>query len=244
MATNSKRQPVAERIREMIARGELVRGQRLTEEELAKLLGVSRTPVRQALPMLEVEGLLGRVGARGYEVRDFDEKDVMDSLDVRGAMEGLAARNLAERGAAPELIEQLRDCLAEGDALLAEGAPAAHESTYPDMNQRFHRLILDAADSQVIHQVMRNIHSRSLPFATPDAPVFNHAQREALIAIMRNAHFQHHAIVDALARRQGARVDALFREHVHAAKAAFHLARDMLKDGDSIPYSLVRLLQT
>jgi GntR family transcriptional regulator of vanillate catabolism len=47
--------------------------------------------------MLEVEGLLARVGARGYEVRDFDEKDVMDSLDVRGTLEGLAARSIAER---------------------------------------------------------------------------------------------------------------------------------------------------
>ena len=230
----SKRPGVAARIREMVARGELIQGQRLTEAELAQMLGVSRTPIRQALPMLEVEGLLARVGARGYEVRDFDEREVMDSLDVRGALEGLAARNLCERGLPPGLVEQLRACLAEGDALLAEGEPAAHENAYPDMNHRFHNLILEAADSQVIRQAMRNISSSSLPFATPDAPVFNHAQREALIAIMRNAHFQHHAIVDALTHRQGARVDALFREHVHAAKAAFHLARDMLKDSDSI----------
>jgi GntR family transcriptional regulator of vanillate catabolism len=240
----NKRTPVAVRLREMIARGELRRGQRLTEADLAQMLGVSRTPVRQALPMLEVEGLLARVGARGYEVRDFDEKDVMDCLDVRGVLEGLAARSLAERGLPPGLLDQLRDCLAEGDALLAEGAPAEQESGYPDMNSRFHSLILEAADSEVISQVTRNINSRSLPFATPDAPVFNHAQREALIAIMRNAHFQHHAIVDALAHHQGARVDALFREHVHAAKAAFHLARSTMTDIDAMPPSLIHLLQT
>jgi GntR family transcriptional regulator, vanillate catabolism transcriptional regulator len=239
-----KRVPIVDRIRQMIARGDLVAGQRLTEAELAERLGVSRTPVRQALPMLEMEHLLVRVGARGYEVRDFDEKNVMDSLDVRGTLEGLAARLVAERGPSDELIEQLRACLAEGDALIADGVPASHENRYPEMNRRFHELILEAADNQVIQQVVRNINSHSLPFAAPDAPVFNHAQREALIDVIRNAHVQHHAIVDALAHRQGARVEALFREHVHAAKTAFHLARgtlDATKGG--LSPALVKLLQ-
>jgi GntR family transcriptional regulator of vanillate catabolism len=241
---SARKAPIATRIREMIARGDLVRGQRVTEVELAQLLGVSRTPIRQVLPMLEVEGLLARVGARGYEVRDFAEKDVMDSLDVRGTLEGLAARTVAEQGPSDALLEQLRACLAEGDALIADGIPGDQQDRYPEMNSRFHELIIAAADNEVIAQTLRNIHSRSLPFVAPNAPVFNHAQREALVDIIRNAHVQHHAIVDALAHRQGARVEALFREHVHAAKAAFHLARDTLGEGEGgLPPSLAKLLQ-
>src|SRR5262250_3091384 len=105
---------VALRIREMILRGELEPGQRLAEVGLAERLGVSRTPIRQALPALAREGLLSAAGRRGYVVRSFSPQDVVDAIETRGLLEGLAARRIAERGAETQLLEKLKDCLAEG----------------------------------------------------------------------------------------------------------------------------------
>jgi DNA-binding GntR family transcriptional regulator len=89
------------RIREMILRGELAPGQRVAEAPLADLLGVSRTPVRQALPLLAQEGLLSEHETRGYVVRAFTAEDIVDAIDLRGALEGLAIRKVTESGALP-----------------------------------------------------------------------------------------------------------------------------------------------
>ena len=86
----------------MILRGELAPGERLGEVALAERLGVSRTPIRQALPALACEGLLAAAGRRGYLVRSFSPQDVLDAIETRGVLEGLAARRIAERGASSD----------------------------------------------------------------------------------------------------------------------------------------------
>src|SRR5215813_12762036 len=86
------------RIREMILRGQLTSGRRVAEAPLAEMLGMSRTPVRQALPVLAQEGLLAEHETRGYVVRGFTTADILDAIDLRGVLEGLAARRVAERG--------------------------------------------------------------------------------------------------------------------------------------------------
>src|SRR6516225_11529184 len=130
------------RIREMILRAELAPGQRVAEAPLADRLGMSRTPVRQALPLLAQEGLLSEHETRGYVVRGFSRADILDAIDLRGVLEGLAARRVAEQGASRAMLEALRECLAEGDQILAEGHVADKaEALYVDMNVRFHQLI-------------------------------------------------------------------------------------------------------
>jgi GntR family transcriptional regulator of vanillate catabolism len=237
----AKPAPVIVRLREMIARGDLAPGQRLTEVDLAAQMGVSRTPIRQALPALAQEGLLARVGARGYEVRAFNVRDILDGLEVRGAIEGLAARAVAESGAPETLLAGLRKCLAEGDAVFAKGRLSpADEPLYVDMNSRFHSLIVEAAGSAVFSQALQR--NNSIPFAGAGAPVFSNTERNALFEITRHAHQQHHAIVDALAHGQGARVEALFREHVYAARRSFELVKERLQSGGvPLAASLARL---
>ncbi|MBN9115266.1 MAG: GntR family transcriptional regulator, partial [Pandoraea sp.] len=111
--------PTTVQLREMILKGELAPGERLAEAKLAEQLGVSRMPVRQALPVLAEEGLVVRAGQRGYAVRAHTREESVEALHLRGALEGYAARLLAEKGASAELLAQLRELLAEGDALLA-----------------------------------------------------------------------------------------------------------------------------
>jgi len=87
------------RLRGMILRGELVPGQRVAESPVAEQLGVSRTPVRQALPLLVQEGPVMEHETRGYVVRAFTPRDVLDANGTRGVLEGLATRRVAEQGA-------------------------------------------------------------------------------------------------------------------------------------------------
>ncbi len=89
------------RLREMILAGELPAGARIAELAIVERLGVSRTPIRAALMRLEQEGLLESLPNGGYAVRTFSERDVSDAIELRGTVEGLAARLAAERGAPP-----------------------------------------------------------------------------------------------------------------------------------------------
>ena len=212
---------VALRLREMILRGELEPGQRLAEVALAERLGVSRTPIRQALPALAREGLLSAAGRRGYVVRSFSPQDVVDAIETRGLLEGLAARRIAERGVAPELLEQLRACLAEGDAMLAKRRfESTDEQRYSEMNGRFHALILEGAASRIIADAVA--HNDHVPFASARAVAFSR-DPAVLLPVLNYAHRQHHAIVQALENREAARVEALMREHATPVKEVLNL---------------------
>ncbi|HEU5176062.1 MAG TPA: GntR family transcriptional regulator [Burkholderiales bacterium] len=212
---------VALRIREMILRGELPPGERLGEEALAERLGVSRTPIRQALPALAREGLLAAAGRRGYVVRSFSPQDVLDAIETRGLLEGLAARRIAEKGPTPELIRSLKDCLSQGDAILARRRfESADEQRYSEMNGRFHALIVEGAGSRIIADALaRNDH---VPFASASAVAFSRDSAQ-LLPVLNYAHRQHHAIVQALENREGARAEALMREHATPVKEVLNL---------------------
>lgn len=110
------------RLREMILAAELPAGARIAELTLVDKLGVSRTPIRTALMKLEQEGLLESLASGGYAVRTFTERDVSDAIELRGTLEGLAARLAAERGCAPVLLVEARECLSKIDQLLATGS--------------------------------------------------------------------------------------------------------------------------
>jgi len=201
----------------MILRGELGPGERVAEAPLAELLGMSRTPVRQALPVLAQEGLLTEHQTRGYVVRGFSTADVLDAIDLRGVLEGLAARRVAERGASRTLLQALRVCLAEGDQILAEGHVAdKFEALYVDMNVRFHQLIVAECRSPIIQQALER--NARIPFAGPQALALDKTSLERMYDTMAYAHRQHHCIVSALERGESARVEALMREHTNPVK--------------------------
>jgi len=205
----------------MILRGELAPGERLAELTLAERLGVSRTPIRQALPALAREGLLAAAGRRGYLVRSFSPEDVIDAIETRGLLEGLAARRIAERGPAASLLQALRACLTEGDAILAKRRfESADEQRYGEMNGRFHTLIVEGAGSRIVADALaRNDH---VPFASARAVAFSR-DLSILLPVLHYAHRQHHAIVQALEKREGARAEALMREHATPVKEALNL---------------------
>ncbi len=213
---------VVVQLRELILRGALAPGERVTEATVAERLGVSRTPIRQALPLLAQEGLLSPAGKRGYVVRSFGVQDVLDAIDVRGVLEALAGRLVAERGPSRGLMRQLEDCLREGDTLFEKGKFSnGDESRYADMNGRFHALIVDAAGSKTISDVIA--HNDRVPFAAAGAGACDKATAAAMYTMLQYAHRQHHAIVQALANGEGTRVEALLREHTYPVKESLNL---------------------
>ncbi|PBQ00391.1 GntR family transcriptional regulator [Pseudomonas congelans] len=208
-------QTVLVSLRKMIASGELPAGERLMEVPTAELFGVSRMPVRMAFRTLEQEGLLVPFGGRGFQVRSISPMEIAGAVDVRGVLEGLAARQMAERGLTQEARDELEACLVQGDALFEKGHVTEDDlEVYHDMNMRLHRVIVEGSGNRAIADALsRNDH---LPFASGNALAVD---RDNLIREYRRfnfAHMQHHAVVDALVNGQGARAEAIMREHANA----------------------------
>ncbi|WP_425468884.1 GntR family transcriptional regulator [Rhabdaerophilum calidifontis] len=203
-------------LRDLILAGEIRPGERLAELAIVERIGVSRTPVRAALMKLAEEGLLEAIPSGGYAARAFGEREVLDAIELRGTLEGLAARLAAERGASSTALDRLRDLLARLDEAVARIAASEDAFTlYIDLNAAFHREITRLAASRVVERQIER--AMSLPFASPSA--FVRAQSESPEAgrILILAQDQHHCIVDAITRREGARAEALMREHSRLA---------------------------
>lgn len=207
-------QRVLAELRKLIASGELAAGERIVEIPTAERLQVSRMPVRIALRTLEQEGLLCKTG-RGYRVRAVTREDIAGAVEVRGVLEGLAARQAAERGLSAEARATLEECLAEGDRLFANGQVLLEElERYQRMNMRFHRTIIEASGNPAIAVALaRNDH---LPFASVSALAVDRDNLEQEFRRFNFAYMQHHAVVDALVNGQGARAEAIMREHANA----------------------------
>jgi GntR family transcriptional regulator, vanillate catabolism transcriptional regulator len=228
------------RLREMILNGKLAPAQRVAEAPLAELLGVSRTPVRQALPLLAQEGLLVENETRGYLVRAFTSEEITDAIDVRGALEALAAQRVAERGVSKALARELRSCLDDGDALLAKRRiDEGDEAHYAAMNSRFHGLIMSAAGSAILAAAMER--NSRVPFAGPQALAFDRTQLDRMYDRLHYAHRQHHAIVDAIEAGQAGRADSLVREHAHGVKESLNLVGFHVASADAVKrFTVVR----
>lgn len=204
-------QSVTDQLRAALLDGRFGPEQKLHEESLSAMLKVSRTPVRSALHALAAEGLLDYVPNRGYSVRSIDLEQLTAIFDVRGVLEGLAARRAAERGLSPELQATVVAALAEGDRVLAKGRLlVADRPIFSDVNARIHAAILAAADNRMVDDMLRMCHN--IP-ATSDRNVMWND-----LPWLRRSHDDHHRIFDAIMRREATRAEALMREHVHTVK--------------------------
>jgi GntR family transcriptional regulator of vanillate catabolism len=205
------------RLRELIVSGVLPAGERLAELALVERLGVSRTPVRAALQRLAEEGLLDAIPGGGYSVRGFSEADIRDAIEVRGTLEGLAARMAAERGAPAALLAQARQCLDRIDAVLA--APTLDDAafgTYADENMRLHMLLAAMTGSWVVQRQLER--ALAQPFASPNGFVMVGSDTPQARDNLLIAQHQHRAVLQAIEQREGARAEALMREHARLAQ--------------------------
>ena len=227
-------------LRELILGGELKAGTRIAELWLVERLNVSRTPVRLALVKLAEEGLLEALISGGYAVKDFSESDIHDAIEVRGTMEGLAARFAAERGVSAVLIAEARECLDLIDAALAE--PELTDATftvYVEQNARFHALLSEMADSPLVSRQLEK--ATALPFASPNGFVMAQAVGPHARDILVVAQAQHRMVIEAIVQREGARAESLMREHARIARRNLQQALQSHKTLQLVPgASLIR----
>ncbi len=204
-------QVVIETLRRSIQRGSYRPGERLVEDRLARELGVSRIPVREALRVLASEGLVQIAPRRGASVAALSRQSVHEMIEVRATLEGLNAR-LAARHRAPEVVAALREVLERGNTAAARSDADA----LVELNDRFHDLLANAGRNEVLGELMRTLRSRTTPlFASM-------SRRRA-----RDTWSEHAAIVKAVIAGDEDRAAELAADHV--ARAG-----DRVVAGDSI----------
>ncbi len=176
-------------------------GDRLVESELAERLGVSRTPVREALQRLETQSMLTRDG-RSLIVASLDHTQLSDLYAVRSELEGLAAR-LAARHASDEEVRVLQGMVTE-DKALRGGDPR----TLARANKRFHRQLHLASHNRFLIQQLDLVHRSMALVATTSLAA--EGRDEVALA-------EHEGIVAAIAARDGDAADAALRAHISKA---------------------------
>ena len=213
---------VAQRIRELIVEGALPPGSRVAEAAIAERLGVSRTPVRNALPALAGEGLLEPAGKRGYAVRNFTVEDSYKATEIRCVLEGYAARELAARSDRAPILAALRETLKDGDAIFAKGHIVKDdEEAYAWMNGRFHDLIVEGASDPLLTDLIQRVYT--VPFVAPNVVAFKRIPLDEIYPILMSAQHQHHAIVDAIESGQPDVAENLMRGHSSPARRSLGL---------------------
>ena len=193
-----------------IASGQVAPGERIIQEQIAKMLGVSRQPVQQALLLLRNQGVLRDAPGRGLVVAPLEPDQVKHMYDLRAVIEGLACRLAAEHNA--ERAAKL------GPALIDAGRKAVASGSVPKMiaaDLKFHEFIYALSGNPLVASAM--------------ATHWTHTQRvmgEVLTRdkTPRDIWDQHAAIVDAVAQGDSAKAEALARSHIMQA-AEFMVAR-------------------
>jgi DNA-binding GntR family transcriptional regulator len=201
---------VFERLRRSILEGEYGPDERLVEGQLAERLGVSRTPIRQALTMLEAEGLVEIAPNKGAVVCSFSIEDVWDIYDLRAVLEGHAARRAAGRIEGEE-SSRLGELAGEMEEL-ARGRSEDHEGEIRRLvalNNEFHGMIIEASRNRRLLRLVRRTVEVPLVFKA----FFWYGQRERDIS-----NHYHRQILNALEAGDGERAEIIMREHVYEGR--------------------------
>jgi GntR family transcriptional regulator of vanillate catabolism len=215
----------------MLLRGDFRRGERISELPLSSRLGVSRTPIRLALERLAHEGLLEVWPAGGFIVREFTVSDVWDAIELRGVLEGTAARLAAERLEKDRQLDTLRKYRDAMDGIRELTAESfAH---YLDLNEAFHAELLRLARNEMLRWTLERV--TSLPFAGPSAVVFARTRLPAAAEMHAIGQAQHHALVEAIESRQGTRAESIAREHARLSRRTLEVVLSDSEILSSVP---------
>jgi DNA-binding GntR family transcriptional regulator len=172
---------------------------RLDERQLSQKLGVSRTPIREALTLLEQEGFVRAVPRRGIYVVRKSKREIIETIIVWAALESMAAR-LAATHATDEQIQSLRTLFHE----FAAEPPSDHMNEYSEANIRFHQAIIRLGGCDLIVEMTQNLFIHVRAIRTVSLRQDNRAARSIM---------EHMRIIDALEARDAVLAERLVREH-------------------------------
>jgi DNA-binding GntR family transcriptional regulator len=207
--TKSIRRRVYEHLREQLLNGEIAPPEHLIEAKIAKELGTSRTPVREALHSLELEGLIESIPRVGYVVKPISEQEVGEICEIRMAIEGVAARWAMEK-ANKNLIEELKKNISISDLKVSKGDAKA----FIDLDARFHEIIARYSGSQRLLELAQTLRRHMLRYRVQSIYSFENVLR---------AIEGHKGILRAIEKRDLEEVNKAIRNHMEQVK------RDVLR---------------
>ncbi len=213
----SLRGRVFTKIREDILKGRYKQNEALIETKISEELGVSRTPVREAIRQLELEGLVTSIPNKGVIVSGIKTKDIQDIYAIRSLIEGLSAK-WAAQNINQEQIEALEEIIYLSEFHLAKG----HLEQLYELDNRFHEMIYDISNSKILRHVLSDFH--------------HYVQRVRRASLSSNERaeksiMEHKGILEAMKQGDYLKVEALTNEHVSntAKNVADKKIMDILK---------------
>lgn len=218
-------------LREMLVKGQFQPGERIREVPLAARLNVSRIPLHLALERLAHEGFLEVRPTRGFVVQQFSTEDIHDAIELRGLLEGAAARLAAHRLKDLRELAPMQEAAREIQALVRR--PKLNVDAfkrYIGLNEKFHAALLDLSHSRMLRRAVEQ--ACTLPFASPGAFLERQFVSGDLHELFLIAADQHLMILEAIANRDGLRSEMLTREHALVARRNLE---DALRNREQIP---------
>ncbi len=199
------RDVVFQTLRQAIITGEIAPGERLMEIPLAKTLGVSRTPVREAIRMLELEGLVVMIPRRGAEVARITEKDLRDALEVRCALEELAVVLACQR-----ITKEGKDQLKTACIAFREAISTKHVPSIVDSDIAFHDAIFEATQNHRLITLTHNLWEQVYRYRVEYVKDFSY--HDVLVS-------EHDAITNAILLGNGDMAREVMRKHIYNQEA-------------------------
>lgn len=191
---------VFNQIREAILSGKYKSGEELRESTIGHELGVSRTPVREALRQLELEGLVKIVPNKGAQVINLSVKDIKDIYAIRSHLEGLCARWACEN-ITPEQIDALEEIVYLSDFHTSKN----HYEQMLELDNKFHDIIYEASESKMLRHLLKDFHH------------YVQRVRKITLSSMERAaksNLEHKAILEALKEHDADKAEELAHEHI------------------------------
>lgn len=193
-------------IKQAVLEGHFKPGERLIENKLVEKIGVSRTPIREAIKLLAADNYLVMRQNSGATVVNWSVDELSDIFKLRAITEGMIARRAADH-ITQDQIKSLQECIEKIDQLLTEGAPY-NTLTFLEQNNQFHSILRSAANSHVLKQALERLISPPIVYQV----VHNFTKQELMRS---NSH--HSEIVDSMIAGDGDWADHAMQAHVMSA---------------------------
>ncbi len=213
------RDVVFQTLRQAILRGTLQPGERLMEIHLAQKLGVSRTPVREAIRMLELEGLVDMVPRRGAVVAEITKSDLEDVLEVRAALEELAVKKACQNMTKEQIVQLKQAAKKFADCLKREDLMASAQA---DVD--FHEIICEATGNRRLIQILNNIREQIYRYRLENLK--DKSSHENLVE-------EHRIICQALEERSEEKASQAIRVHIEQQRKSIIESLHMEKQENS-----------
>jgi DNA-binding GntR family transcriptional regulator len=199
------RRRIYEHLREQLLNGEISPRQHLIEAKIAKEIGTSRTPVREALHSLELEGLIESIPRVGYVVKPISEQEVEEICEMRMAIEGVAARWAIEK-AYKKLVEELKKNISIAEEKVSKG----DVRSFVDMDARFHEIISKFSGSKRLLELAQTLRRHMLRYRIQSIYSVDNVLR---------AIEGHKGIAQAIRKRDLGEVNQAIRHHMEQSKS-------------------------